>query len=672
MKEPRPGRGLIRQRGVGACKFALSVIASFVAVAAFASLLTGEALRRWVSGNSYPVFIALVVTALAALATGHYAYVLSERNRRLERELRSREAAREKSPGAAALLELLALFGPAPVTEEMLQAGAARPPAGPLERLLSDPDYLAEAASALSGMSLADVDRAGGWIRLRRAVQESARGQLSLQDPDAASALAKLAQSILAASDPGEPDRDAAEDAYRRSRPHLVGSGATRSPDPQVRQLVINQIRRLYRAGGYDEGVALGEPSLSHWREEFGADDRQTLLLAVEVGAALRRLGRPEAAAELNLETLGRLSSRYGPADQAYLLCARSRAIDLALLGDYAAALRDDQGLIPAFNLAFGPDHLETLQLRNDTAISLRCVGKFAEALEHDRFALSRRREILGPDDTGTLTSRFAIARDLRMLGRIGEGHEAIAEVSSILGRKPVASLQFRLLVEAEIAVSLRRCGRYPEALARAEAVLGRYEEALGPEHRETLRAGLNVIHDLRIAGRLPDAEDLGRRLTAGWESAAGPGHPNTLAAQAALACVLRARGDPEAALQADEECAAMLAEQLGEAHPSVLAVLTNIASDLAAMGEAGPARQAGERSLRLHRESRGVDHPSTLATAANLSLDLRASGDRTPADALRADTLRAAEAALGADHPDVLMIARRSRITLDIEPMMD
>ena len=107
----------------------------------------------------------------------------------------------------------------------------------------------------------------------------------------------------------------------------------------------------------------------------------------------------------------------------------------------------------------------------NDIAIILRCLGDFEKALELDQKVFSQRQASFGNEDTRGLTSQFAIARDLRMLGRIYEAHEILVSVSSILIQKRSLSGQFRLVVGADLIVSLRRCGKYPEALAQAESI---------------------------------------------------------------------------------------------------------------------------------------------------------------------------------------------------------
>jgi tetratricopeptide (TPR) repeat protein len=669
---PAPRRGSPGEDGRHLAKRIKTAIGTFVLLVGFLSILTSKSIRHWVQGHPYPVFIAFVVTTLSTLIAVDYAGMLRARYRKLELATEKIEVVKEKSLAAHALLCFLACFDHAPVDMKMLQTVNVLALTGEFQRILTDPDYLKQAAEELSCMSLAEIDLSRQLIRLRRTAQIFTRGQLWTEDPETALALQRQAQSILAASDPGAPDRDDTEEAYRRSRQHLIATGAFRSADPAVRQLIINQLRRLYRAGAYTEGVTLGEISLRHWQGASRGNDRETLALAVETSALMWRTDRWIEARTLNEETLERLRSRFGTDDQIYLLCARNRGIDIALLGDYQAALENDLALLPSFERVFGPHDLETLQLRNNIAINLRCLGRYGEALRYDQGTYSARRTILGDDDTSTLTSLFAMARDLRMLGQVQRAHSLLTDINLVLVRNPTISPQFRLLAGADLAVSLRRCGYYREALIQAEKMLHQYEQEFGRDYRDTLRVSISVINDFRIAGRRLDAKDLGARTVAGWTSIAGADHPNTLAAQATLACALRTDGDPQASLRINMHVAARFTEMFGEAHPSTLAVLTNLATDLAMTSDTQQARQIGERSYRLHAETRGHDHPFTLATAENLCIDRLSLGDKAAADSLHAHTQRTCEVKLGVGHPESRMIAEYRRMTLDIEPMMD
>jgi tetratricopeptide (TPR) repeat protein len=577
------------------------------------------------------------------------------------------------SPGADAFFKLLTFFGPEPIYEELIvQPGKVPDLPRSLERVLSENSECRQAARELARFSLARINGVRNVIQVHRVVQAVTQGQLIREEPEAAAQFRDVAHALLAASDPNAPDRDDSEDAYERSRQHLIPSGALESANPLVRRLVINQVRRLYRRGGYTESLNLGEPALRLWREKFGPDDPQTLALAVEVGSALRSIGRWQQALELNEDTLGRLKRSFGEEDQTYLTCARSYGIDLSVRGRYAAALENDLHLLPLYERVFLPEHLDTLQMRNNIAISLRCLGRFEEALEYDRGTLASRERVLGPADTGTLTSRFAVARDLRRMGRYDDALDEIRAVNEILEHKEERWNHFRLLAAQDLGVALRRVGFYTEARDQGEMVLERQTALLGEKHRTTLRTGINIIIDRRLTDDLKGAEELGRWTVQAWEDTVAPDHPNTVAARVNLAIVLHARNNPQAARELNERALDDFTRIFGEAHPSPIVVMTNLASNLAAIGEVRRARELGEHAVELSRQVRGIDHPCTLATAANLSVDRRADGDPAGAQELHEDALTRYRRSLGTEHPEVRTAARNGRVTLDIEPMMD
>jgi tetratricopeptide (TPR) repeat protein len=577
------------------------------------------------------------------------------------------------SPEADALFSLMAFYGPEPIAEELfLQHSQVIAPTDALQRVLNNPSEFRQAARQLARFSLVSINGIRNVIQIHRVVQAVTRGRLIRELPDAASDLRAVAHSLLAASDPNTPDRDDSEKAYERSLPHIVATDALQSADPLVRQLIINQVRRLHRRGRFSASLSLGEAALTQWQAMFGPDDYQTLFLAVEIGPALRGIGRWQEARRLNSDTLRRLENHSGREDNAYLECAQSYGVDLSILGRYHEALENDQHLLHDYERELGSDHLNTLELRSNITINLRCLGKFEEALECDRLVFAERQRILGPTDTGTLTSRLAIARNLRMLGRAQEALDVIRDVYEILEQKDDPWNQFRLVVSADFAVSLRRAGYHAEAAEQGEMVLQKYLAVLGETHRGTLRASINVTNDRRNVDDLAGAQELGERTVAAWEQIAGADHPNTVAARATLAVVLRLRGNPRAARDLDQHALEDFTRVFGKEHPSPLVVMTNLASDLSAIGEGRQALELGERSLELHRHTRGTDHPFTLATAANLSVDRRVSGDATGAAELHNDTVARYNETLGAEHPESRLADQQARLTIDIEPMMD
>jgi tetratricopeptide (TPR) repeat protein len=576
---------------------------------------------------------------------------------------------------ADALFRLLAFFAPEPINEELLlrpgmEPGPNLPLFRPLDQVLSNTVEFRRAARTLDSMSLIKINAVRNVIQVHRVVQAVTQGQLIREDPSRAADFRALAHALLAASDPNAPDRDDSDPAYERSRQHLVPSGALESENPLVRRLIRNQVRRLHRRGGFAESLSLGELALGVWRDKFGPRDRDTMALAVEVGFALRRIGRCEEALGLDAETLTSLEAEFGEEDPVFLTCARSYGLDLAALGRYQEALENDLRLLPLYEKVFHPEHLDSLQLRNNIAISLRCLGKFEQALEYDEYTLAERERILGASDTGTLTSRFAIARDLRRIGRYEEALDTIRGVSDLLESKGEPWNQFRLMVAVDLASSLRRLGYYSDAYDLGEEVLQRYLRMFGENHRETLWASTNIMNCRRTGNDLTGAQDLGERTVAGWLEVVGPSHPNTMAASANLAVALRENGNPSRAREIDAEVLDSLTHLFGIDHPSTIIVMGNLASDLAALGEVHEARELGERALARSRVVRGATHHATLAVAANLSIDRKADGDPQGSQDLYDETMAGLRKSLGSEHQQTRRAAQRGRISLHVEPM--
>jgi tetratricopeptide (TPR) repeat protein len=572
------------------------------------------------------------------------------------------------SQEAATMFDLLAFFAPEPIAEELVIQPAVAGLPESIAGIVGDRSTFRPAVRELNRYSLVKIDGVRNVMQIHRVVQAVTRDRMELEEPSQAKRLREAVHLLLAASDPRAPDRRDSAPIYERSRPHLVSSGAVDSEVPIVRELIINQVRQLHRSGGYKESLSLGNRTLAEWRNKFPTSDKLTLTLAVEVGVAMRSAGHWEDALELDSETLQLLKEHYGDTDEVYLECARSYGRDLSMLGRYDEALENDLQLLPVYESKFRADHEHTLKLRNNIAISLRCLGRFKEALFHDEEILEERRRTLGYDDEYTLTSQFAVARDLRRLGRYEASLDTIREVNDALEKK--SWNLFKLLVGAELGLSLRRVGQYENARRHGEEILERHHVLIGKDHRQSLLAATYLINDRRFTGDLPAAAELGEETILGWEKKAGPDHPNTNAARANLAVVMRLQGDLVQARQLNERALACFESRYGEKHPSTLIVMTNLASDLVAVGDVRRAHEIGEAAYAASLQVRGEKHPCTLETAANLSLDRRAVGDDAGARELREATLPALEVAYGRGHPQAQLAARDGRLNMDIEPM--
>lgn len=575
-------------------------------------------------------------------------------------------------PEADALFQLIAFFSPEPISEELLvQPGRVRDLPESLESVLTDLQEFRDAARELARFSLIKISAVRNTIQMHRVVQAVTRGRLEKEDPEAVATLKATVHSLLATSDPGSPEYEKSDPIYERSWHHIIPTGALESADSLVRSLIINQVRRLRRGGGNDESLSLGESAFRIWREKFGADDLQTLRMAVEVTWVLIKKSRFEEAQSLIEDTLSRLRENYGEVHEISLQAARVHAVCLRMLGRYAEAYEYDMHLLPLYERHIRPDHLDTLSLRNNLAIDLRCLGRFQEALELDEGTYEARENTLGPIHPDTLVSKFAIARDLRRLGGYNESLDLLREIREVAESRNEPWHVRWLLTDLDMVVALRRAGFYQEARGEGEMVLTRHINTLGAEHRQTMTVATNLINDRRLTDDLDGAQQLGTQTLADWEKAAGTDHPNTLATVANSALVLRARGNPQGAREYNERARSGMSSSLGVDHPHTLVVATNLASDLAALGEIRQARQLGEETLAASIRVMGESHPCTLAIAANLSLDRRAAGDGDSATKLYESTLQHCESVLGTAHARTRLITQRGRVSLDIEPMM-
>jgi tetratricopeptide (TPR) repeat protein len=571
---------------------------------------------------------------------------------------------------AGHLSNLCAFFSPEPIAAELLlrYAGEVTEPPG-LRDTLSHPRRFRAAASRLARLSLAKVNGARDLIQMHRVVQALTRSRLDRDRPDAFRAYRAAVEIVLAASNPGNPDRAANDVAYDLSLQHLESDRSFfETGNEELRRLIIDQVRRLHLRGGHAEAMRFGQDALEVWRNQLGQDDLHVLSLAVEVAIAMRWDGHAADASDLIQKTLRLLKREYGDEHEVTLLCANTQGADLRTRSQFEEALDQDLDLLPKFESVFGVNHDRTMNVRNNLAADYRRLGRFREALEIDQRTFQDRRDILGPADQRTLTSYDAVARDLRGLGLYQESLDTAREVmkgfATAGGRENLDLLNAR----KGFAVALRKVGYPWEALQESEEVVQRYRDYLGPEHTYTLRAAANLINDRRAVGYTTWAEELAEEVLDRCREA---GFPFDLGygTMVNLASVLREDGRVQEALRTDSQGWRGLAAEYGDLHPLTLEAGINYASDLAACGDLPTAIQIGQETLSKSRNSLGENHPDTLMATVNLAIDQAALGNTAEADQLLADALRRYEDTLTTEHPEALAAARWTRLTAEIEP---
>ena len=166
------------------------------------------------------------------------------------------------SPEARDLFQLLAFFAAEPISEEILLPGqvAFDPPLpAPLQKVLLSRTELKRAQRELARFSLISVYGQRNVSQLHRVVQAVTRARIEKESPDLAKTLQQAVFALLAATDPDSPEREQNDPIYERTIAHIIPTGALGSDNEQVRNLIINQVRRLRMRGGNREALSLGE-----------------------------------------------------------------------------------------------------------------------------------------------------------------------------------------------------------------------------------------------------------------------------------------------------------------------------------------------------------------------------------------------------------------------------
>lgn len=569
------------------------------------------------------------------------------------------------------LFNLCSFFSPEPIAVELLlqpAAGIDDPPG--LAELLSSARRFHAAATQLHRLSLARFDGARNLIQVHRVVQAVTQGRLRLHRLAEFRAYRAAAETLLASSNPGNPDHGGNDQAYDLSLQHLESdSRFLRTKNPALRSLIIDQVRRLHLRGGHVEAMKFGQDALKVWRASLGDEHLQVMALSVEVAVAMYIGGRAADAHELILQ-IRPLLQRYteGEGFKVLLSCESIYGADLRAHSQFREALNLDLNILRKFEDVFGINDERTLNVRNNIAIGYRNLGQFREALDTDERALADRRRVLGAEDLYTLMSSNARARDLRGLGQYQEsldiGRQVVAAFEASGGRENI-----RWLHACEgFATALRKAGHHWDALQESEHVLQRCRDFFGVDHMYTLRAAADLVNARRAVGDLAGAEELARQT---YDLCRESNPPDVLlyTVMVNLASVLRIAGHPDTALPHDDQARRGLVKIHGDRHPFTLSANINCASDLAACGKLGEAIQLGRETLDNCRLHLGDDHPDTLMAAANLASDEATAGDRASGERRLAEVLRRYERTLTLEHPEARAAAQRTRLTAEIEP---
>ncbi|MET8141777.1 FxSxx-COOH system tetratricopeptide repeat protein [Sphaerisporangium sp. NPDC005288] len=577
------------------------------------------------------------------------------------------ERLRNESPASVRLLELLAFFGPEPVSLNMLYSDTMVECLVPYDETMREKVMLGPAIRQLGRYALARVDQAAKSIQVHRLIQAVVRDRMESVDRQATT---HDVHRILVAARPqvGEVDDPNNWERYDQIWPHLGPSMAAECDEEETRRLLIDRVRYLWRRGEFPSSLELGSRLEEAWNIKLGSGDRQIVHLRFHLANTLRSMGRYAEAHVVDTAVLTHQNRELGESHPHTLMTAGGLAADLRALGQFREALKLNRQTYDRVKDLFGEDHERTLAAAHNLGVSLRLAGDFSQAREVDQETVDGSRRVLGGLHPRTLYTVANLARDLRELGQLTESVEMtrvdLEHYGTVYGIDHIDTLR----TATSLATSLRRKGAEMEARQLIEQAHDLYVQHYGNAQPETLLCRLEYASCLATLGEEVTAHQLASDVMDNFTETLGPDHPYRLAAANNVACYLRILDRPIDAKRLAQEALAGLAQQVGDDHPMALLAAINVAGCLGEVRDPA-AEPMHRRTLIQLKATLGSEHPDTLACEANLAVTLNEQRRTAEARQCREVVLDAMRRTLGDDHPHVANLAAWRRISRDLEP---
>ncbi|WNI26486.1 serine/threonine-protein kinase [Streptomyces sp. ITFR-16] len=227
------------------------------------------------------------------------------------------------------------------------------------------------------------------------------------------------------------------------------------------------------------------------------------------------------------------------------------------------------------------------------------------------------------PELLAVLAGRHSAGLNLGRLGHweeAGEVHRSVAaEREQALGPDHPDTLSSRY----EVGFTLSRTGRAADALKEFARVTEGRERVLGPDHADTLAARQEMAYVLGRLGRHFEAHQLYAAVLASRERSMGPDHPDTLRCRHNLAFNLSRLGRLEDSYRIARDVAEARARLLGAAHPDTLVTRYEVGYTLGRLGRWAEALHTYRDVVGARTQTLGPDHPDTLATRYEVGISL-------------------------------------------------
>ncbi|MFG3103192.1 FxSxx-COOH system tetratricopeptide repeat protein [Streptomyces sp. NPDC048182] len=207
--------------------------------------------------------------------------------------------------------------------------------------------------------------------------------------------------------------------------------------------------------------------------------------------------------------------------------------------------------------------------------------------------------------------------------------------------------------------------GDYTGGTELAEFARKEWQQRLGEEHPQTMRATRSYATLIRTFGRFDEARELNAELLVRARRVFGEDHEETLAIANSTAADLRVLGDFEQAEQRDGDTLDRLTRGFGRDYPLALMSAANHALDLRLLGRFREALELDADTYQRRQRIFGPDETVTLVVAANYARDQRELGDyRGSVESLRAVYPKLRDLH-GSEHPNTLDVAKNLAVSL-------
>jgi serine/threonine protein kinase len=216
-----------------------------------------------------------------------------------------------------------------------------------------------------------------------------------------------------------------------------------------------------------------------------------------------------------------------------------------------------------------------------------------------------------------------------------------------------------RPLVEARVrhalGISYWQLGFLEQADEHLPAVVDLRRKALGPEHRDTLRALANV-GGLRLEqGRFAEAEEILKEAVEGFTTTLGPGHGLTLGVASNLAVLYSRRGADQEALEMSRRVYEGQKIARGPDHEQTLGALINLGDQLSEMGRMDEAEPLLKEAVERWERAHGQEKTGTLIALHSWGMHKKNQGKFDEAEAIIRRVIDARSRILGEQHVDTL-----------------